>query len=232
MSSRGDALPSRIVFDKDGLVPVVVQDHLTGEVRMVAFATAEAVRATLETGRATFWSRSRNELWEKGRTSGNSITVERVLVDCDADCLIYSSEPLGPSCHTGSSSCFFQTLEPTRDGANGELAPRSAQPQTVLGTLEAVLDSRKKSTAGASYTKSLYDGGAPAIGAKLGEECAELTQALAGEGDDRVVSEAADVLYHLLVALKWRAIPLRDVLAALAKRMGTSGHEEKASRKT
>ena len=227
-------------FDKDGLVPVVVQDHLTGEVRMVAFASIEAVRATLKTGRATFWSRSRGELWEKGRTSGNSIAVKRVLVDCDADCLIYSADPHGPSCHTGTASCFFQTLEPAEPGegaARGEPPGDAAwvlrpteQPQTLLATLEAVLESRKKSSPGSSYTKSLYDGGAPAIGAKLREETAELEQALAGEADERVVSEAADVLYHLLVALRSRAIPLRDVLAALAARMGTSGHEEKARR--
>jgi phosphoribosyl-ATP pyrophosphohydrolase/phosphoribosyl-AMP cyclohydrolase len=194
---------------------------------MAAFATLEAVRATLKTGRATFWSRSRGELWEKGRTSGNTIEVKRVLVDCDADCLVYSAEPKGPSCHTGAQSCFFQVLE-----GDEQLVQRTEQPQTLLATLEAVLESRKKSTAGASYTKSLYDGGAAAIGAKLKEEAAELEQALAKEPDARVVSEAADVLYHLLVGLRSRAIPLRDVLAQLATRMGTSGHEEKAKRPT
>jgi phosphoribosyl-ATP pyrophosphohydrolase/phosphoribosyl-AMP cyclohydrolase len=213
-----------IAFDKDGLVPVVVQDHLTGEIRMMAFANSEAVRATLKTGKATFYSRSRKELWEKGRSSGNTIAVKRVLVDCDADCLVYSSEPHGPSCHTGKDTCFFQALE-------GDAKNPTEQPQTLLATLEAMLESRKQSTGKASYTKSLYDGGAPAIGAKLREESAELEAALANEGDDRVVSEAADVLYHLLVALRSRAIPLRDVLAALASRMGTSGHEEKASRR-
>ena len=214
-----------ISFDEHGLVPVVVQDHLTGEVRMVAFATTEAVRATLTTGRATFWSRSRGELWEKGRTSGNSIAVRRVLVDCDADCLIYSSEPQGPSCHTGAASCFFQTID------NLELKQKSEEPQTILATVEAILEARKQSTSASSYTKSLYDGGAPAIVAKLTEECAELGRAVEAESDDRVVSEAADVLYHVLVALRWRAIGFREVLAALAKRMGTSGHEEKARRK-
>jgi phosphoribosyl-ATP pyrophosphohydrolase/phosphoribosyl-AMP cyclohydrolase len=219
-------MPSPLQLDREGLVPVVVQDHLTGEVRMVAFATLEAVRATLETGRATFWSRSRGELWEKGRTSGNSIAVKRVLVDCDADCLVYSAEPKGPSCHTGAQSCFFQVLEPTGEG----LVQRTEQPQTLLAPLEAVLESRKKSTAGTSYTKSLYDGGAEAIGAKLREEAAELEQAVAKESDARVVSEAADVLYHVMVALRSRAIPLRDVLVELASRLGTSGHEEKAKR--
>jgi phosphoribosyl-AMP cyclohydrolase / phosphoribosyl-ATP pyrophosphohydrolase len=225
-------------FDDQGLIPVVVQDDLTGEVRMVAFATLEAVRATLATGRATFWSRSRGELWEKGRTSGNTIQVNRVLVDCDADTLIYSSEPRGPTCHTGAETCFFQVLErtstPTAEGAkptdDALLRQKTEQPQTLLATVEAILESRKKSTSKASYTKSLYDGGAEAIGAKLREEAGELAEALANESDERVVSEAADVLYHTLVALRWRALPLRDVLAALAKRLGTSGHEEKARR--
>lgn len=213
-----------LTFDERGLVPVVVQDHLTGEIRMFAFATREAIRKTIETGRATFWSRSRGELWEKGRTSGNAIEVSRVLVDCDSDCVIYSGEPHGSTCHTGAPSCFFQAL----DGEG--LRQASEQPQTLFGTLEAVLESRKKATAGASYTKSLYDAGAPAIAAKIREEAGELGRALEGESDERVVSEAADTLYHVLVGLRWRGIPLRRVLAELARRLGTSGHEEKAAR--
>jgi phosphoribosyl-ATP pyrophosphohydrolase/phosphoribosyl-AMP cyclohydrolase len=212
--------PAAIAFDDQGLVPVVAVDALTGEVRMLAHANADAVRLTLETGRATFWSRSRGELWEKGRTSGNGLRVSRVLLDCDGDALVYECEPYGPSCHTGAPSCFFRTA----DGETAEL------PQTLLATLEAVLESRKKSTGEASYTKSLYDAGPAAIGAKIREEAAELAAATAAEADDRVVSEAADVLYHLLVALRWRAIPLRRVLAELARRLGTSGHAEKASR--
>ena len=191
---------------------------------MVAYATSEAIEKTVQTGRATFWSRSRGELWEKGRTSGNAIEVRRVLVDCDADCVVYSGEPHGASCHTGAESCFFQVLE------NGALSQASDQPQTLLATLEAVLDSRKRATGDKSYTKSLYDAGAPAIGAKVREEADELGRALQSEGDDRVVSEAADLLYHLLVAIRWRAIPFRRVLAELARRLGTSGHAEKAAR--
>jgi phosphoribosyl-ATP pyrophosphohydrolase/phosphoribosyl-AMP cyclohydrolase len=213
-------------FDQDGLIPVVVQDHLTGEVRMVAFATREAIKTTLQTGRATFWSRSRGELWEKGRTSGNTIAVKRVLVDCDADCVVYSAEPRGPSCHTGAQSCFFHTLE----AGESALRQRSEEPQTIFATLEAVLESRKKSAGQSSYTKALYDGGAQAIGGKLREEADELSRALEKESDDRVANEAADLLYHMLVGLRWRAIPLRDVLGVLAARMGTSGHEEKANR--
>ncbi len=217
-----------LTFDSRGLVPVIVQDHLTGEVRMFAFATAEAIQSTRRTGRATFWSRSRGELWEKGLTSGNAIRVLRVLVDCDADCVIYSSEPHGNSCHTGAPSCFFQVLE----GEAGETLEQATEPpQTLLATLESVLEARKQSTGKASYTKSLYDAGAPKIGAKLREEAGEAAQALEAESDERVVSEAADVLYHLMVGLRWRSIPVRSVFAELARRLGTSGHEEKASRR-
>jgi phosphoribosyl-ATP pyrophosphohydrolase/phosphoribosyl-AMP cyclohydrolase len=217
-----------LTFDEHGLVPVIVQDRLTGEVRMFAFATNEAIKRTLESGRATFWSRSRGELWEKGRTSGNEIRISQVLVDCDSDCVIYSGEPHGNSCHTGARSCFFQALEVDRSAER--LASASERPQTLLATLESVLESRKSATEAASYTKSLYDGGAPRIGAKVEEEAGELSRALASESDERVVGEAADVLYHLLVGLRWRSIPLRRVLAELARRLGVSGHAEKAAR--
>jgi phosphoribosyl-ATP pyrophosphohydrolase/phosphoribosyl-AMP cyclohydrolase len=216
-----------IHFDSSGLVPVIVQDRVTGEVRMFAFATQEAVRHTLETGRATFFSRSRGELWEKGRTSGNKIDVHRVLVDCDADCLVYSSEPQGNSCHTGAPSCFFRVLEPT---GGGVLATPADPSQTALAALETALEARKGSTAGASYTKSLYEGGAAAIGAKIREEADELAQAVATETDEQVVHEAADALYHMVVGLRWRGIAFRRVLAELTRRFGRSGHDEKASR--
>jgi phosphoribosyl-ATP pyrophosphohydrolase/phosphoribosyl-AMP cyclohydrolase len=220
--------PLPVKFDANGLVPVVVQDHLTGEIRMVAFATEAAVRATLETGRATFFSRSRGELWEKGSTSGNTIHVRRVLADCDADCLLYSADPQGPSCHTGAPSCFFQVLE----GETLALpADAEATAQTLLAELEATLEARKQGTGKTSYTKSLYDAGAARIGEKIREEADELSLAVEAETDDRVVSEAADVLYHVLVGLRWRSIPLRRVLAELARRVGTSGHQEKAARR-
>ena len=224
-SSSPSALPGLLSFDATGLLPVIVQDHLTGEIRMFAFATAEALRMTLETGRATFWSRSRGELWVKGMTSGNAIHVVRVLVDCDADCVIYESEPEGPSCHTGAVHCFFRTL-----GPDGQVQEGPAPAQTLVARLEAVLEARKTSTGAASYTKSLYDAGPAKIGAKIREEAGELAQALEAETDDRVVSEAADTLYHMLVGLRSRSLDFRLVLAALEARHGVGGHVEKASR--
>jgi phosphoribosyl-ATP pyrophosphohydrolase/phosphoribosyl-AMP cyclohydrolase len=227
-------------FDSQGLIPVIVQDHLTGEVRMCAFANATAIEQTLKTRKATFLSRSRAELWQKGRTSGNAIEVVDVLVDCDADCVIYASEPHGNSCHTGASSCFFRRLDDglacgltpdsLEEGSPDALALPAHLPQTMLTRLEGVLEARKRSTGDKSYTRSLYDAGSPKIGAKLREEAGELAQAIEGESDDRVMSEAADVLYHLMVGLRFRGVPVRSVLAELARRLGTSGHVEKASR--
>ena len=210
-------------------MPVVVQDALTGEVRMVAFATLEAVRATLKTGRATFWSRSRGELWEKGRTSGNTIQVKRVLVDCDADYAHLLGGAQGASLPHGGGELL---LPGARDRAEEVLLrQKTEQPQTLLATarghprVEKEDAPPRRATRRASTTR-----GAPAIGAKLREEATELANALEAEADNRVVSEAADVLYHLLVGLRWRAMPFRDVLAVLAARLGTSGHEEKARR--
>jgi phosphoribosyl-ATP pyrophosphohydrolase/phosphoribosyl-AMP cyclohydrolase len=214
-----------VQFDSDGLIPVIVQDHLTGEVRMFAHATTEAIRATLDTGRGTFWSRSRNELWEKGRLSRNVLHVKHVLVDCDEDCLIYLVEPAGATCHTGAPSCFFQHMD-----EDGTIRHHNATPQTALARLEAQVDARKASTAEKSYTKALFDGGAAVIGAKLREEADELARAVASESEERVANEAADVVYHLLVALRSRDVSWRDVLAVLEARSGVSGHEEKQSR--
>jgi phosphoribosyl-ATP pyrophosphohydrolase/phosphoribosyl-AMP cyclohydrolase len=222
--------PLPLKFDAEGLVPVIVQDHLTGEIRMQAFATEEAIRRTMESGKATFWSRSRREIWEKGETSGNAIDVLEVFVDCDADSVVYLSDPSGNSCHTGARSCYFQVLAGRAATALSSPAPAESSAQPLIGRLEDRLESRKKSSETASYTKTLYESGAAGIGAKVVEEGAELAHALAAESDDRVVSEAADVVYHLLVGLRWRGLPWRRVLAELARRTATSGHAEKASR--
>lgn len=215
-------------FDEDGLMPVVAQDRITGEIRMVAFATAEAVRLTLETKRATFWSRSRGELWEKGRTSGHHLDVEAVVVDCDADCLVYQVTPHGPTCHTGAATCFFRRA--SLDGSAIVVKETEVPAPTLLLRLDRVLEARKAASAGKSYTKSLYEGGPEKIGAKLREEADELSRAVASETDERVTSEAADVLFHVMVALRARGISVESVLQELDRRSGTSGHDEKRAR--
>lgn len=211
----------KIDFSKlDGLIPAVIQDANTLEILMVGFMNEEALAKTKESGFATFWSRTRNKLWMKGETSGNQLKVVETLVDCDEDTLVYEVDPEGPSCHTGAASCFF------RDEA-GDAAARGP----LLVRLEEVLCARKDATAEKSYTKSLYDGGPGRIAQKVREEADELGRALEGEADDRVVSEAADVLFHAMVGLVARGLSVRDVLAELDRRFGTGGHAEKAQRR-
>lgn len=213
----------QLKYDNNGLIVAVCQDHLDGSVRMVAWMNEAAVNATLESGKATFYSRSRQALWIKGETSGHFLHVVSVSVDCDRDTLLLSVRADGPSCHTGQPSCFFSPL-PEREGA-----PVQA-PATFLDTLERELTLRKQSTSTKSYTKSLLEAGADKIGDKLLEESGEFTRALHAESDQRVASEAADVLYHLMVGLQLRSVSLRAVLEELAARSNVSGLEEKANR--
>ncbi len=213
---------SGLGWDAAGLVTVVVQDRLTGEVRMVAHANEEAVRRTVETGQATFFSRSRQALWRKGESSGNTMAVHEVWVDCDGDALVYLVEPAGPSCHTGRRTCFFR-----RVGEDGESAWHA---DPLLTRLWDELEARRDAGGERSYTRSLLEEGARKIGDKVREEADELARAMTDESDERVVSEAADVLYHAMVGLLARGVTLRDVEAELAKRFGVSGIDEKQSR--
>ena len=206
-------------WNDQGLLPVIAVDRLTGEVRMLAWANQEALDATLRTSRATFFSRSRGSIWEKGETSGNAMRVARVRVDCDEDALVYEVDPKGPSCHTGAESCF------TRDvtGATVERGP-------ILVRLDDVLEARKGAALEKSYTRSLYEAGAGKIGEKVREEADELARALESESDERTLEEAADVLFHVMVGLRARGLSVRQVLEVLAERFGTGGHAEKAKR--
>lgn len=209
-------------FDDKGLLPAIVQDGLTGEVRMVAWMTREALALTQVSGKATFFSRSRQKLWVKGESSGNTLKVRRMVADCDLDTVLVDAEPSGPSCHTGRQSCFFRA--PSEDG------PEVEEGAPVLVRLERTIEARVSSQAGKSYTRSLLDKGVGVMGEKLREEADELARALANESDERVASEAADVLFHLMVGLRARNLGLRSVLAELEARMGQSGIEEKRGR--
>lgn len=221
MTSPRPELFERLKFNSEGLIPAIVQDRLTGEVRMMAWMNQESLEKTLATRKATFFSRSRSKLWMKGEESGNTLAVHQVLLDCDGDTLLVLCDPAGPSCHTGAQNCFFTPLE------EGEEAP--ALPMSER--LEKVLEARKLSTGEKSYTRSLFDGGAEKIGQKIIEEAGEVVAALKSESDERVASEAADVYYHLLVGLSLRNVSFRSVLAVLARRFGVGGHVEKAARK-
>ncbi|HMR04833.1 MAG TPA: bifunctional phosphoribosyl-AMP cyclohydrolase/phosphoribosyl-ATP diphosphatase HisIE [Polyangiaceae bacterium] len=209
-------------FNDQGLVAAIAQDSLSGEVRMVAWMNQLALDQTLSSGLATFYSRSRGQLWTKGETSGNRLVVREVWTDCDADALLLLVEPEGPSCHTGRPSCFFRRLSPN--------SADDSRARLTLQALEATIYARKSSAANVSYTRSLLDAGPSKIGAKLREEADELARAIDDETDQRVAAEAADLLFHMLVGLASRDVPLRRVLEALQSRVGVSGHEEKNRR--
>ncbi len=210
-------------LDAAGLVPCVVQDADRGTVLMVAWMNAEALALTRSTGIVHFWSRSRKQLWKKGETSGNTLALVELRGDCDRDCLLARVRPAGPACHTGAPTCFFELDDGTTDDGIGDV--------TVLERLDRILISRRDSaTAENSYTKSLLAAGMPKIISKIVEEAGELNAELPAGSDDRVVSEAADLLFHMMIGLTARGIPMAKVEAELARRFGTSGHAEKASR--
>ena len=212
-------------FNEQGLIPALAQDRYDGQVRMLAWMNREALERTLETGLATFFSRSRGKLWVKGEGSGNVLRVSSVTADCDADTLLLLVDPAGPSCHTGRPSCFFRQV-----GPDGSLSDQPFEVTPFIFELERTIRERQASTAAKSYTKSLLDGGIAKINAKISEEAGELVAAIGGESDERVLSEASDLLFHVLVGLRARGLDFRQVVAALAGRTKQSGHEEKLSR--
>jgi phosphoribosyl-ATP pyrophosphohydrolase/phosphoribosyl-AMP cyclohydrolase len=216
-------------WDAQGLIPAVAQDRLTGQVRMLAWMNREALQTTLDTGFATFFSRSRSALWKKGESSGHVLRVRQVVADCDGDALLLLVDPEGPSCHTGRATCFFRQVDPA-SAQIAETPERDAGP--FLLSLEEEIRERASSSAAKSYTRSLLDAGVGKIAEKVTEEAGELSAALQSETDERVANEAGDVLYHLLVGLRARGIEWRRVVEVLAARAGRSGHDEKASRTT
>ncbi len=186
-----------IAYDERGLVPCVVQDWNTGEVLTLAYVNQEALERTRQTGQMHFFSRSRQELWHKGATSGNTMTVRSIRYDCDGDALLALVEPAGPACHTGERTCFYR----------GQLEPPATH--EVLPGLERTIAQRAAERPDGSYTVRLL--GDPELrGAKVTEEAAEVVHAAAEESEQRVAEEAADVLYHLAVLLRARGLELAD----------------------
>jgi len=186
------------------LRPCIVQDARTGEVLTLAYMDEEAERRTRETGEVWFWSRSRQELWHKGETSGNVMRLQALRYDCDEDTLLALVEPAGPACHTGERTCFYR----------GDMDP---EPAEALATLERTVAERRVASPEDSYTARLLAEPAT-IGAKVEEEAEEVARAAAGESDERVAEEAADVLYHLTVLLAARGLSLADALEVLNER--------------
>jgi len=194
-----------ISYDERGLVPCVIQDWTTGEVLTLAYMNELAVRRTRETGELHLWSRSRDELWHKGATSGNTQAVRALRLDCDGDTVLALVEPAGPACHTGERTCFHR----------GELDPPA--PHEALPALERTLRRRAADRPAGSYTVELLDN-PELVGAKVMEEAEEVARAAREESDQRVDEEAADVVYHLLVLIAGRGRQLVDVERVLDAR--------------
>ena len=192
-------------FDERGLIPAIVQDARTREVLTLAYMNAESLARTIETGQTWFWSRSRNELWHKGETSGNTQSVVSLACDCDNDAIVVLVEPAGPACHTGARSCFDLQAD---DEDLGQL----------LATLYELIQGRERDRPEGSYTTYLFNHGLDKILKKVGEESAETIIAAKNEDSARLTSEVADLVYHLLVLLVARGVSLEEVREELAKR--------------
>ncbi|GAB6262090.1 bifunctional phosphoribosyl-AMP cyclohydrolase/phosphoribosyl-ATP diphosphatase HisIE [Photobacterium sp. R1] len=206
------SLSSEINWEKvDGLVPAVVQDCRSGQVLMLGFMNDEALNKTLDTRQVTFWSRSKQRIWTKGETSGNVLQLKQIQLDCDKDTLLVSAEPIGPTCHLGTTTCFDQGS--TDDGENASM------PDLVfLHRLEQVLAARKGADPESSYTASLYARGTKRISQKVGEEGVEVALAATSGDKAEVISESADLLYHLIVLLQDQGLSLAEVVAKLQER--------------
>ena len=214
MSSALDLLH----FDEQGLVPVIVQDVLSGEVLMMAWANRESLELTVSTGDMTFWSRSRKELWRKGATSGNTMKVLELRADCDGDALLALVEPSGPACHTGERSCFFNLLTGPCEGKG-----------TFPGVLWRYLEQRRHDDPAESYTARLLSRGARRVAQKVGEEGVETALAVAAGDAKETVCEAADLLYHLQVALLASGLSPRDIYAELERRHDAPAQGQKTT---
>jgi len=187
----------------DGLIPAVVQDDQSRKVLMLGYMNEEALRLTRETGLVTFYSRSRQELWTKGETSGNSLHVKKILVDCDQDTLLIMAHPDGPVCHDGPDTCFNEIND---------------SHLSFLDHLESVIKERKMDMPAGSYTTKLFTAGREKIAQKVGEEAVELVIEAMKNQDETLLNESADLVYHLLVLLADRGYSLRDVARVLQSR--------------
>jgi phosphoribosyl-AMP cyclohydrolase / phosphoribosyl-ATP pyrophosphohydrolase len=200
-----------IKFDEQGLVPAIVQDARSKSVLTLAYMNEESLKKTLEIGETVFFSRSRQELWHKGETSGNTQAVTSINYDCDQDALLVQVVPAGPACHKGDYSCFSEPLTGT------DSTPKENRYQ-ILDQLQSVLAERKATLPEGSYTSQLFQEGVDRIAKKIGEEAGEVIIAAKNDDAEEIALESADLLFHLLLILTDRGVPLDDVLAVLEKR--------------
>ncbi|MDP1809549.1 MAG: bifunctional phosphoribosyl-AMP cyclohydrolase/phosphoribosyl-ATP diphosphatase HisIE [Actinomycetota bacterium] len=203
----------------ENLIPAIIQDYKTGEVLMLAYMNEESLRLTKETGTTWFWSRSRQKYWNKGETSGNTQKVKEIRYDCDEDTYLVLVEQIGgAACHTGNRSCFYRQMSPEKKDVGND-PPRfiEAGPD-ILDELQGVIDRRKADKTSGSYTAELLGAGQERILAKISEEAGEVVEAARRETDERVISESADLVYHLMIMLAGRGLSLDDVKKELKAR--------------
>ncbi|MEI7644967.1 MAG: bifunctional phosphoribosyl-AMP cyclohydrolase/phosphoribosyl-ATP diphosphatase HisIE [Chloroflexales bacterium] len=198
-------------FDNNGLIPAIVQHARSGEVLMLGYMNAEALRLTHVSGLVTFWSRSRREIWQKGATSGNTLRLVSIRQDCDGDALLVLAEPAGPTCHTGARSCFSRDLD-----AAALDAP--AVPSSVVARLADLIHQRGEQQDAGSYTAKLLRGGVDRIGKKIGEEAAEVIIGAKNGSPAELTYEMADLIYHSLVLLENQGVTPEDVWRELERR--------------
>ncbi|GIP60898.1 bifunctional phosphoribosyl-AMP cyclohydrolase/phosphoribosyl-ATP diphosphatase HisIE [Paenibacillus woosongensis] len=214
-------LEEAIQWDESGLVPVIVQDAASKEVLMLAYMNRESLKKSLETGQTWFWSRSRAELWNKGATSGNTQRIVSLRYDCDGDTLLVEVHRQGPACHTGEDSCFYRTVAAAEDQAAGASDANSGTASgrfAVLAELEQLIAERYKERPEGAYTTYLFDKGIDKILKKVGEETAESIIAAKNGDNDELRYEVSDLIYHLLVLLRERNLPLDDIMQELERR--------------
>jgi phosphoribosyl-ATP pyrophosphohydrolase/phosphoribosyl-AMP cyclohydrolase len=211
-------------FGPDGLIPVIAQDELNGNVLMLAWANRDALAMTARSGQAHYWSRSRQALWRKGERSGHEQRVSEVRLDCDGDAILYRVAQTGPACHTGSATCFSAVIATGASGAldlssnEGSPAPVAPAGGHLLTRLATTIAERAKGPAPESYTAKLLGQGVGKVAQKVGEEAVEVVVAATSESPERLASESADLLYHLLVLLRARGVEFTDVLKQLQAR--------------
>ncbi|WP_028609172.1 bifunctional phosphoribosyl-AMP cyclohydrolase/phosphoribosyl-ATP diphosphatase HisIE [Paenibacillus harenae] len=212
-------LISKVKWDDNGLVPAIVQDAQSKEVLMMAYMNKVSLQLSVESGVTWFWSRSRNELWNKGATSGNTQRIVSMTYDCDGDTLLVKVEQKGAACHTGKYSCFFNPVE-VNGSAPAESAEASADRFGTLGQLEGVIAERYAERPEGSYTTYLFEKGVDKILKKVGEEASEVIIAAKNKDNDELRSEVSDLIFHLMVLLRERGLPLDDVIREINGRHG------------
>jgi phosphoribosyl-ATP pyrophosphohydrolase/phosphoribosyl-AMP cyclohydrolase len=218
MMSQGSA--DQLKFNGQDLLPSIIQDWLDGTVLMLGYMNQEALVKTVATRRVHFWSRSRNKLWEKGETSGHTLHMKELFVDCDRDTILVKAQPVGPTCHTGERACFFSRVDDQGEVVRSN--PQDAYGGILAGVLRTIQERRANPQAG-SYTSKLFEGGHDKILKKVAEEAGEVLLASKGGKKEEIVYEVADLLFHTLMVLGYHEISLQEVFHELGKRFGKSG---------